>query len=708
MNKFLLTIFVLFILHHSAFTQVSELLSPTAKEAFEKENYAPCIAEFSKIISQQPKNDVALTERARCFYFTALAQIAAIRPLNEKLKTIVLNEKAALQTNIEGENKKISESLNNAMLDVEKAILLNPNNANAFNIRGRLKETLKKNDEAIADYTKAIEVDAKFVKPYLNRGSLRIRNKDFSGAIADYSKAIEIEPNNTIALLGRVNAHQSNSVKYSETPEYMQLVKDVKKVIEVDVKNERGHIILVNLCFSEPNSYGNCVQVATKFKTEIPNSAAAHFLHGLAISQREGKLNSAAQKTELWKNIESSYLKAIELDPNYSDAYVKLFDLYNLKFGEYSKATDIAERAVAKFPNNAVVYVLRGNANFQKNDFESARISYEKATELAPKYAYAFKRLGETYHKKGNFQKALTNLDKAVLLEPNSTNLSARGDFYYEQKQYTASINDYSAVIKLGTEPCAYAFRARAYMQVAVSKGTAKAQQGRQKDENIVAAENDLGKNVRCDWTAFYLGELEYYKGNNYQARQQFAEASEVFKANNWNTSVITEAIARVKQSEENGIIANSQTPTNSQNNSRESAENYIKSFLKSGQDKGATLVSRGVYDYEEAFDQRWRFNIIKGATYFFIAVKEYDGSNGMQIISDGNNLMNPTYDWDEKVARTDRYDNYALKTGSIRSGKFNLMRMILTITKNSNINAIQFSPNGKPTKTHWALTMMK
>ncbi len=75
MNKILFTIFAISILSFSTFAQVSELLSPAAKAAFETENYAPCIAEFSKTIAQQPKNDVALTERAGCFYWAWLIKL---------------------------------------------------------------------------------------------------------------------------------------------------------------------------------------------------------------------------------------------------------------------------------------------------------------------------------------------------------------------------------------------------------------------------------------------------------------------------------------------------------------------------------------------------------------------------------------------------------------------------------------------------------
>ena len=55
----------------NAFAQPGDLLSAAAKAEFEKQNFAPCIAEMSKIILSQPKNDAALVERARCLYLSA-------------------------------------------------------------------------------------------------------------------------------------------------------------------------------------------------------------------------------------------------------------------------------------------------------------------------------------------------------------------------------------------------------------------------------------------------------------------------------------------------------------------------------------------------------------------------------------------------------------------------------------------------------------
>jgi len=181
----------------SVFAQPGDLLSAAAKAAFEKQNFAPCIAEMSKIILTQPKNATALVERARCLFLSADDTNDEKVMLAEISKTILDKNKAETAVNVEVMSRR-----NKAVDDATKAIAINPKNANAFNIRGLVKSSLgtKERAEALADFEKAIEIEPKFIKPYFNRGTARADASDYDGAIADFTKVIVLDPNNVPAI----------------------------------------------------------------------------------------------------------------------------------------------------------------------------------------------------------------------------------------------------------------------------------------------------------------------------------------------------------------------------------------------------------------------------------------------------------------------------------------------------------------------------
>ena len=80
----------------------------------------------------------------------------------------------------------------------------------------------------------------------------------------------------------------------------------------------------------------------------------------------------------------SFYLKAIELDPDYADAYVNLGVTYKNQ-GNNIKAIESYEKAIELDPVNAGAYVNLGNCYYE-SDFSTTLIYYKKAARLGNKY----------------------------------------------------------------------------------------------------------------------------------------------------------------------------------------------------------------------------------------------------------------------------------------------------------------------------------
>lgn len=75
------------------------------------------------------------------------------------------------------------------------------------------------------------------------------------------------------------------------------------------------------------------------------------------------------------------YARAVELKPDYDDAYIKRGIAYGDK-GEYDRETADHTKAIELRPEEAEAYCGRGFAYGQKGDFDRARRDFKKAVEL--------------------------------------------------------------------------------------------------------------------------------------------------------------------------------------------------------------------------------------------------------------------------------------------------------------------------------------
>ena len=92
----------------------------------------------------------------------------------------------------------------------------------------------------------------------------------------------------------------------------------------------------------------------------------------------------------------TAYKKAVQLDPNYSDAYVEHIDaffnqgekLYELR--QYRGALTLYRRTIQFDPDNAQAYAGQGNSLFELERSEAAGAAYRKAIELDAGYQQTY------------------------------------------------------------------------------------------------------------------------------------------------------------------------------------------------------------------------------------------------------------------------------------------------------------------------------
>lgn len=122
-----------------------------------------------------------------------------------------------------------------------------------------------------------------------------------------------------------------------------------------------------------------------------------------------------------FKDAEIYFKKAIELNPNYAEAYANLGALY-AKFKQYDKAIALYQKCIKLKPTYAGAYTNLGNALNKIKRHEEAIYFHKVAIELDAKSANHFANCASAYKNLGRFNKAKALYEKAISLEPNHVN----------------------------------------------------------------------------------------------------------------------------------------------------------------------------------------------------------------------------------------------------------------------------------------------
>ncbi|MGA7641212.1 MAG: tetratricopeptide repeat protein [Syntrophobacteraceae bacterium] len=131
------------------------------------------------------------------------------------------------------------------------------------------------------------------------------------------------------------------------------------------------------------------------------------------------QLGGLMQNLGRFQEAEAAYRKAIELDPSYTWAWVQLGGLTE-KLERFQEAEDAYRKAIELDPNDNWAWVQLGGLLHERLErFEEAEAAYRKALELKPHNAWAWSQLGQLLHEKlERFEEAEDAYRKAVELDP--------------------------------------------------------------------------------------------------------------------------------------------------------------------------------------------------------------------------------------------------------------------------------------------------
>ena len=196
------------------------------------------------------------------------------------------------------------------------------------------------------------------------------------------------------------------------------------------------------------------------------NFALARYRLGLALQATNNR----------WKAV-GEFRKAIQLDPNFAEAYKGLGDLLRLSPRRlYDQAIEAYSKAIDLQPDFAEAYVGRGDAWQAKGNNDNAIAEYKKTIDLDPENARVRVSLGRIYYnEKGQYHEAVSEYTRAIQLEPTLLEAHlALGEVYEEKGLYHDAIARYSKVLEIEPgHPTAHYGLALAYEKVDREKSIA-------------------------------------------------------------------------------------------------------------------------------------------------------------------------------------------------------------------------------------------
>jgi eukaryotic-like serine/threonine-protein kinase len=112
-----------------------------------------------------------------------------------------------------------------------------------------------------------------------------------------------------------------------------------------------------------------------------------------------------------WQGTEAEYKRAIQLNPNLADSYVR-YAFFLQAMRRHQEALAAVHRAVELDPLSASNICDEGRILYRARQYENAVARYERALELDPGFLPALSRIAEAYEQLGKFDEALASVQK--------------------------------------------------------------------------------------------------------------------------------------------------------------------------------------------------------------------------------------------------------------------------------------------------------
>lgn len=156
----------------------------------------------------------------------------------------------------------------------------------------------------------------------------------------------------------------------------------------------------------------------TNTPTVTPSPISKAATDQAAIAQnfyRQGKQLFDAQR---YDEAIAAYKQALQIQPNYYDAWYDLAAVYNSK-KLYDQAIVAYDRSIQLQPNQSRLWILKGTTQRDQSLYQEALQSFSKAAQIDPQDSGAWLHQGEMLEALQRDSEAITAYDRAIQINPN-------------------------------------------------------------------------------------------------------------------------------------------------------------------------------------------------------------------------------------------------------------------------------------------------
>lgn len=121
---------------------------------------------------------------------------------------------------------------------------------------------------------------------------------------------------------------------------------------------------------------------------------------------------------EPYKSIEY-FSKAVQVDPDYSDAYNNMGYAY-YKSGDFDRAITFYKKALANpvYPTADRAYINLGNSYYRLGRYDDALVAFKEATKRVPGFFLPYMKIALCYNAMRKYGDASTAITQGITLDP--------------------------------------------------------------------------------------------------------------------------------------------------------------------------------------------------------------------------------------------------------------------------------------------------
>lgn len=278
---------------------------------------------------------------------------------------------------------------------------------------------MNKFDNAVSEIKKLVDNYPGEVQYLGMLAELYSLNNKKEQAAEVYQKILELEPDNPQAIMATADYSAAKGDTAARFESLKKIFANPKMNVDTKIKMLYPYIQYYEL---KKDKIAEAQELADILATTHPDQAKAFAIQGdlYYLNQKEDKALAA-------------YQKSLALKKDIFSVWQQVMAIYNSK-QEWKALDKVCDEAMELFPNQAVLYLYKGGAQYQQKDYEKALRSYQKGERMAPDNlalrAQMLSNLGDTYHSLNRYTESDSAYEQSLKLDPENAYVLNNYSYY--------------------------------------------------------------------------------------------------------------------------------------------------------------------------------------------------------------------------------------------------------------------------------------